>query len=49
MYEGRMVYYGPTSLVRRYFVKLGYRPATRQTTPDFLVAVTDPNARVTRK
>lgn len=44
-----MVYYGPTSLARRYFVNMGFQPATRQTTPDFLVAVTDPNARITRK
>ena len=49
VYEGRMVYYGPTSLARQYFIDMGYQPANRQTTPDFLVAVTDPNARTPRK
>lgn len=47
--EGRMVYYGPTSLARQYFIDMGYQPANRQTTPDFLVAVTDPNARIARE
>jgi len=49
IYEGRMVYYGPTSLARQHFVDMGYEPANRQTTPDFLVAVTDPNARIVRE
>ena len=49
VYEGRMVYYGPTSIARRYFIGMGYQPANRQTTPDFLVAVTDPNARIVRE
>ena len=49
IYEGRMVYYSPASLVRQYFVDMGYQPANQQITPDFLVAVTDPNARTARK
>lgn len=49
IYEGRMVYYGPASLARQYFIDMGYQPANRQTTPDFLVAVTDPNARIARE
>ena len=49
IYEGRMVYYGPTSLARQYFIDMGYQPANRQTTPDFLVAITDPNARIPRE
>lgn len=49
IYEGRMVYYGPVSLARQHFIDMGYQPANRQTTPDFLVAVTDPNARIVRK
>lgn len=49
IYEGRMVYYGPASLARQYFIDMGYQPANRQTTPDFLVAVTDPNARTARE
>ena len=49
IYEGRMVYFGPASLARKYFINMGYLPASRQTTPDFLVAVTDPNARIIRE
>ena len=49
VYEGRMVYYGPAVLARQYFIDMGYQPANRQTTPDFLIAVTDPNARTARK
>jgi ATP-binding cassette subfamily G (WHITE) protein 2 (SNQ2) len=49
IYEGRMAYFGPAVLARQYFVDMGYQPANRQTTPDFLIAVTDPNARITRK
>ena len=41
-----MVYYGPTSLARQYFIDMDYQPTNRQTTPDFLVAVTDPNAHI---
>ena len=49
IYQGRMVYYGPVLLARQYFIEMGYQPANRQTTPDFLVAVTDPNARIFRE
>lgn len=45
IYEGRMVYYGPASEAKQYFIEMGYQPIPRQTTPDFLVAVTDPNGR----
>ncbi|KAF9225036.1 hypothetical protein BS17DRAFT_731853 [Gyrodon lividus] len=45
IYEGRMVYFGPAISARQYFVDMGYAPANRQTTSDFLVAVTDPNGR----
>jgi ATP-binding cassette subfamily G (WHITE) protein 2 (SNQ2) len=37
------------NLARQYFIDLGFEPANRQTTPDFLVAVTDPNARNVRE
>lgn len=49
IYEGRMVYFGPSNLAREYFIDLGFQPANRQTTPDFLVAVTDPHARNVRE
>lgn len=48
IYEGRMAYFGPADRARQYFLDMGYEPANRQTTPDFLVAVTDPNARIVR-
>ncbi|KAJ7110524.1 pleiotropic drug resistance ABC transporter [Mycena epipterygia] len=47
--EGRMVYFGPADQAREYFLSLGYAPqAERQTTPDFIVSVTDPAGRVIR-
>ncbi|KAF9817918.1 hypothetical protein IEO21_03112 [Rhodonia placenta] len=48
IYEGRMAYFGPANRARQYFVDMGYTPAHRQTTADFLVAVTDPNGRTPR-
>ncbi|KAF9484262.1 pleiotropic drug resistance ABC transporter [Pholiota conissans] len=47
IYEGRMVYFGPANRARQYFMDLGYVPKDRQTTPDFLVSVTDPLGRTT--
>ncbi|KAF8624553.1 hypothetical protein AX15_005817 [Amanita polypyramis BW_CC] len=43
-----MAYFGPADQARQYFIDMGYQPANRQTTADFLVAVTDPNGRTTR-
>ncbi|OSX66785.1 hypothetical protein POSPLADRAFT_1128402 [Postia placenta MAD-698-R-SB12] len=48
IYEGRMAYFGPASRARQYFVDMGYLPTNRQTTADFLVAVTDPDGRKTQ-
>src|SRR4051794_8924165 len=48
IYEGRQVYFGPASDAKQYFIDMGYEPANRQTTPDFLVATTDPLARKPR-
>ncbi|THH30475.1 hypothetical protein EUX98_g3698 [Antrodiella citrinella] len=48
IYEGRMVYFGPVERARQYFIDMGYEPANRQTTSDFIVAVTDPNERIVR-
>ncbi|KXN81251.1 Brefeldin A resistance protein [Leucoagaricus sp. SymC.cos] len=48
IYEGRMAYFGPASEARQYFIDMGYQPANRQTTPDFLVGVTDPEGRIER-
>ncbi|PPQ74645.1 hypothetical protein CVT26_005690 [Gymnopilus dilepis] len=48
IYEGRMAYFGRADQAKQYFIDMGYEPANRQTTADFLVAVTDPNARIPR-
>jgi ATP-binding cassette subfamily G (WHITE) protein 2 (SNQ2) len=45
IYEGKMAYFGPANQARQYFIDMGYQPVDRQTTADFLVAVTDPNGR----
>lgn len=33
-----MAYFGSTRKARDYFIEMGYEPANRQTTADFLVA-----------
>ena len=43
--EGRMLYQGPASKARQYFIDLGFYAPPRQTTPDFLTSICDPNAR----
>ncbi|KAF5363146.1 hypothetical protein D9758_008368 [Tetrapyrgos nigripes] len=48
IYEGKLAYFGAASSARQYFIDMGYEPANRQTTADFLVAVTDPNGRIPR-
>ena len=40
IYEGKQVYFGPANQARQYFIDMGYEPANRQTTADFLVAGT---------
>ena len=40
LYEGRMAYFGRADQARQYFVDLGFEPAHRQTTADFLVSGT---------
>lgn len=42
-----MAYFGPANRARQYFIDMGYVPKARQTTPDFLVSVTDPLGRTT--
>lgn len=48
IYEGKMAYFGPADEARQYFYDMGYEPAHRQTTADFLVATTDPFGRKER-
>lgn len=47
--EGRCIYYGPRNLARSYFFGLGYDTPDRQTTADFVTALTDPNQVVYRQ
>lgn len=41
--QGRCIYYGPRKLARSYFYELGYDTPDRQTTADFVTALTDVN------
>ncbi|ORX81260.1 hypothetical protein K493DRAFT_320718 [Basidiobolus meristosporus CBS 931.73] len=43
--QGRCVYFGPAQEAREYFNKLGFESNPRQTTSDFLTAVTDKHER----
>lgn len=47
--EGYQLYHGPTSKAKDYFVKMGYVCPERQTTSDFLTAVTSPIERIQNK
>lgn len=46
---GRCIYCGPAKEARQYFIDLGFQAPERQTTADFLTAVTDPNERQYRE
>jgi len=47
--EGRMVYQGPANGAKQYMIDLGFHCPDRETTADFLAAVTDPKQRVVRE
>uniref|UniRef100_V5EA64 ATP-binding multidrug cassette transport protein n=2 Tax=Kalmanozyma brasiliensis (strain GHG001) TaxID=1365824 RepID=V5EA64_KALBG len=47
--QGRCIYYGPRKLARSYFYDLGYDTPDRQTTADFVTALTDVNQVVFRE
>lgn len=47
--EGRMLYQGPASEARQYFIDLGFHAPERQTTADFLTSICDPNTRQFRE
>ncbi|KAI5479965.1 hypothetical protein MNV49_002255 [Pseudohyphozyma bogoriensis] len=49
IYDGRMAYMGPMGEAVQYFKDMGYEPQQRQTSADFLVAVTDPKGRFVRE
>lgn len=43
--EGQMIYCGPANAAKAYFIDLGFECPPRQTTADFLTAITDPVER----
>ncbi|KAJ5335527.1 hypothetical protein N7452_007930 [Penicillium brevicompactum] len=45
MYEGKMIFCGPANRAREYFIELGFHCPQRQTTADFLTAITSPGER----
>ncbi|BGP40430.1 ATP-binding cassette transporter snq2 [Rhodotorula kratochvilovae] len=49
IYAGQQVYFGPMGEAVEYFRDMGYEPQPRQTSADFLVAVTDPKGRFPRE
>lgn len=48
LYGGRQVYFGPTENAKKYFEEMGWECPSRQSTPEFLTAVTDPAGRSAR-
>ncbi|BFZ55780.1 hypothetical protein PYCC9005_002821 [Savitreella phatthalungensis] len=49
VYSGKQIYFGPTESAKQYFVDMGFDCPKRQTTADFLTAITDPKARFARE
>ncbi|EAT88972.2 hypothetical protein SNOG_03767 [Parastagonospora nodorum SN15] len=47
--QGHCIYQGPAREARQYFIDLGFHCPERQTTADFLTAVTDPTERQFRE
>ena len=45
VYSGKQVYFGPAHSAKAYFEEMGYECLPRQTTAEFLTAVTDPYGR----
>ncbi|OWB61708.1 hypothetical protein B5S29_g2610 [[Candida] boidinii] len=49
LYLGRQIYFGPADKAKQYFLDMGFECRQRQSTPEFLTAVTDPLGRTARK
>lgn len=49
LYEGRQIYFGPSSEAKQYFVDMGFECPPRQTAGDFLTSVTNPLERRARE
>ncbi|KAL4814376.1 ABC-2 type transporter-domain-containing protein [Aspergillus spinulosporus] len=48
LYEGRMIFFGPTGAAKGYFERMGWVCPARQTTGDFLTSITNPLERKAR-
>ncbi|EDK47411.1 protein SNQ2 [Lodderomyces elongisporus NRRL YB-4239] len=49
LYHGRQIYFGPANRAKKYFEEMGWACPARQTTPEFLTALTDPIGRFAKK
>ncbi|KAK6457757.1 ABC-2 type transporter-domain-containing protein [Scheffersomyces xylosifermentans] len=45
LYKGKQIYFGPVTEAKEYFVRMGWDCPARQSTAEFLTAVTDPIGR----
>ena len=48
LYQGRQIFFGKTTEAKQYFLDLGFDCPTRQTDPDFLTSMTNPQERLVR-
>lgn len=48
LYEGRQIYFGPTTSAKQYFLNMGFDCPDRQTDADFLTSMTSPLERIVR-
>ncbi|KAG0345844.1 hypothetical protein BG004_002973 [Podila humilis] len=48
LYDGRCIYFGPANQARQFFIDMGFECPARQTTADYLTAITDPHERQAR-
>jgi len=48
LYDGRCIYFGPANGARKFFIDMGFECPARQTTADYLTAITDPHERKAR-
>ncbi|KAL4747049.1 hypothetical protein BDW72DRAFT_209891 [Aspergillus terricola var. indicus] len=48
LYEGRMIFFGPTRTAKGFFERMGWVCPARQTTGDFLTSITNPLERKAR-
>ena len=49
LYDGHQIYYGPANKAKKYFEDMGWECPPRQSTAEFLTALTDPIGRFPKK